>query len=117
MDRPSIATAIPKRRYQVGDFSASLLGEIETHDPVQYRFILAMVPAGQPQPTLYVTCEKNRRSEPSGDSYRIRVVAEGFNEVLGSCARWADEETFAAEALSTALKVLSLSDEEPIRLL
>ena len=52
-DRPNIGTAIPKRRYQVGDYSATVLGEVETTDPRQYRYILAMVPMGQRTPTLY----------------------------------------------------------------
>jgi hypothetical protein len=110
-------TAVPRRRYQVGDYTATLLGEVETRDPVQYRFILAMVLAGQAQPSLYVTSEKSRRSEASQGSHRLRLIAEGFDEVLGYSDRWREEDAFVTEALSVAVKTLSLADEQALRLL
>jgi hypothetical protein len=43
MQAPKITTAIPQRRYRLADFSAVVLGEIESPDPARYRYILALV--------------------------------------------------------------------------
>ena len=75
-DRPNIGTAIPKRRYQVGDYSATVLGEVETSDPRQYRYILAMVPMGQRTPTLYITCEAVPPRESAQGNYHLRLINE-----------------------------------------
>ena len=47
MEAPKIQTAIPQRRYQLGEYSGVVLGEIESSDGVKYRYILALVREGE----------------------------------------------------------------------
>jgi hypothetical protein len=116
-DRPNIATAIPKRRYQLGDFSGTVLGEIESSDPHRYRFILAMVPMGQRNPTLYVTCEAAPPNEAGEGNYRLRLVNEVMSEVMDRADRWGDLDAFAEQALKLATQALGLQRERVVRLL
>ncbi len=47
MDAPKIQTAIPQRRYQFGEYTGVVLGDIESGDDVKYRYILALVREGE----------------------------------------------------------------------
>jgi hypothetical protein len=116
-DRPNITTAIPKRRYQIGDYAASLLGEIESSDPRRYRYILAMVPAGDRTPTLYVTCEATPPKESSQGNYRLRLINEAMSEVMDTADGWGDLDAFAEQGLKLAAQALGLQREQVIRLL
>ena len=75
-DRPVIRTAIPKRRYQIGPYSASLLGEIESGDARAYRYILAFVASGKREPEVShlrragAAARARRRSLPVADGER-----------------------------------------------
>jgi hypothetical protein len=110
MDRPKITTAIPQRRYQFGEYSVTVLGEIESTDPPNYTFILAMVKEGDSEPSVYVICDRRRR----GDSaYRMRLVMAGFNETMGESDDWGDVDAFCEFALQVAAKALGLGDETP----
>ena len=40
---PHIKTAIPRQRHQIGGFVATILDEIDSDDPVSYRYIMAVV--------------------------------------------------------------------------
>ncbi len=117
MEAPQIGTAIPKRRYQLGEFSVALLGDIESKDEVQYHYILALIPEGQAKPNLYVTAEKNRRSEAAEGSHRMRLMTESQVTVLDSSDLWADEEAFTSAALKVVASVLGLDNVEPYRLM
>ncbi|MCU0971467.1 MAG: hypothetical protein MUF57_06685 [Gammaproteobacteria bacterium] len=111
---PIIRTAIPKRRYRVGDYSVTVLGEIDSGDGVAYRYIMAFVPDGQPKPTFYVCAEKNR---PGGDAaYRLRVVSSAMSEVVDQDDRWGDLDAFAEEALRIGRGALGLAQEQAVRL-
>lgn len=113
---PKIQTAIPQRRYQVGEYSGVVLGEIESNDPVKYQYILALMREGESKPSFYVTAEKNPRRRAHEGAYRLRVIAPGLDEEIESSDRWADLDVFCETALAAAAKVLSLSDELPVRL-
>jgi hypothetical protein len=67
-----------------------VLGEIESPDPVRYRYILALVKEGEAQPSFYVTCEKNPRAKQSAGSYRLRVISAVLDEEIESSDRFAD---------------------------
>jgi hypothetical protein len=116
-DRPLIKTAIPKRRYQIGDFSASLLGEIESGGVVAYRYILAFVQMGRQEPGFYVCSEQTPPAEPSDGRYRLRVVNEAMSEVVDSNDRWGDLDTFSEQALRLGIQALGLQQEQVVRLL
>lgn len=117
MDAPKFSTAIPKRRYSYGDFSATLLGDIDSRDENIYRFIMAFVPEGAAQPVFFVTSEKNRRSESQNGSHRMRMITDAQGTVLDSSDDWADADVFCEAALKIASSVLSLNDVEPFRVM
>jgi hypothetical protein len=116
-DKPIIRTAIPKRRYQVGDHAATLLGEIESGDMRSFRYILAFVALGQREPSLYVCSESSPPREADLGRYRLRLVNETMSEVMDSDDRWGDLETFADQALKLGAQALGLQREAVIRLM
>lgn len=116
MQAPTIQTAIPKQRYRLGSYQAVLLGEIESTDPVRYRFILALVREGDAQPSAYITCEKNERAQAHAGSHRLCVISAQANEVLGSSDDYKDADSFAIAALAAAVRLLGLSDMTPVRI-
>ena len=108
MDAPKIQTAIPQRRYQLGDYQAVLLGEIESGDTRRYRYILALVRAGETKPRCYVTAERAPRERRTEVAYLLRLVTEAFAEELGVSDAWGDMDAFAAEALTLAARTLGI---------
>jgi hypothetical protein len=114
-DRPVIKTAIPKRRYQIGDFGASLLGEIESTGARRYRYILAFVQLGHSQPSLYVCAEP--AEEGGGGKHALRVVNEVMSEVVDTDDRWGDLDAFAEQGLKLGAQALGLQQEQVVRLM
>ncbi|MGB5734496.1 MAG: hypothetical protein WBM40_08645 [Thiohalocapsa sp.] len=112
--RPAIKTAIPKHRYQISDYSATVLGDIEAGDDRRYRWILALVPMGDAQPSLYVCCEFGSGSD---GRYDIRVVNEAMSEVVDSADHWGDLDAFSEMAMDLAGQVLGLKNEQAIKLM
>ena len=109
-----IQTAIPQRRYQFGEYTGVVLGEIESGDGVKYQYILALVREGEDRPSFYVTAEKNPRSRAQEGSHRLRVITQGLDEEVGCSNAWAELDAFCAEAFTVVAKVLGLSDEQPV---
>ncbi len=116
MEAPKIQTAIPQRRYQFGEYSGVVLGEIESGDAVKYQYILALVREGESQPGFFVTAEKNPRKRAQEGSHRLRVITHNLDEEVESSDHWADLDAFCEAAFAVAAKVLGLSDEQPVRL-
>lgn len=114
MALPSINTAIPKRRYQLGLFQITVLGEVESDDPQQYRYIMGVAADGETQPGMCVSVEKPEAGE-AGLAMRISM-ADG-SQVIGHSEAWHDLDTFVEAALEVVVKMLKLDDEEPYRLL
>lgn len=115
-DRPTITTAIPKGRYQIGDYSATMLTDIQSPDARQYRHILAFVPDGQREPRFYVCCES--ATDPASPRLcNLRVVSEALSEVVDSSERWADADAFAEQALELGVQALGLSRQQIVKLL
>lgn len=116
-DRPQIKTALPKRRYQIGDHAATLLGEIESDDQRQYRFILALVPMGEQEPVLYVTSELAAADRRGEGAYDLRVVSEGLTDVVDTADRWESLDQFADQAVDLAQQILGLRNHQVIKLM
>ena len=117
MEEPKITTAIPKQRYQIGPFSAVVLGEIVSSDDRDYQFILAMVEEGKDKPGFYVCAERTRGEAAQRGRYQMRAIAPWGSEVLGVSDRWQGVDAFVADALSFSVAKLSISDENVIRLM
>ena len=111
---PSIVTAIPKRRYQYGEFNITLLTEITSQDPVTYLFIAAVMQEGKTAPEVYITCETITPQESR--LCRIRVLSAEQEHVISEDSRWHDEQAFCEFALQGVGQMFELSDEKPILL-
>lgn len=112
MSKPSIATAIPLRRYKYGEFTLTVLGDIDSRDEINYRYILAVVQGDNPEPGLYVTAEQG-----AGNEMAMRVMMRDGDEVIARSDRWRDVDVFVDEAMNIVSRVLSLSDETPYQLM
>ena len=112
MNAPQIKTAIPKRRYQLGDFAVTVLGEIESGDGQDYRYVFAMVQEGKQEPCFYVTS-----SRLSADEYLLRVIAPSLERDLDTGPHWRDLDAFCEQAIDLAQQVMGLKDEHPHRLM
>ena len=117
MDAPKITTAIPLQRYQFADYSAVVLGEIESPDSQRYRYILALVPNGETRPAAYITCTKAPRARSQDGSWILGIVSESMSDELGQSDRWEDIDAFAHEGLAVIARVLGLGEAEPQRIM
>lgn len=116
-DRPVIRTALPRRRWQLADHTATLLGDIDSGDTRAYRYLLALVPTGQAEPVLYVTCEPAPAASADAGRYLLRVISEALTDVLDQADDWGDADRFAEQALDIARQVLGLRAAEAVRLM
>jgi hypothetical protein len=116
MNAPGILTAIPRRRYKYGEFTVVVLGDIESSDGIDYRFILAVVKGSDPSPGLYLTSEKPPGAGAESD-YTMRILMQDGAEVLASSPDFGELEAFTQEGLEIVSDVLGLSDEVPYQLL
>ena len=114
VSKPGFKTAIPMRRYKLGEFTIVVLGEIESSDGIDYQYILAVVQGQDPEPGLYITAEK--AAVPAGE-YSMRLAMKDGAEVIGSSAEWGSLDLFVDEALGVVSRVLNLGDETPYRLM
>jgi hypothetical protein len=113
--KPGIATAIPKRRYRLGEFTLIVLGDIESKDGVDYQYIMAVIRGEDPEPGIYIAAE--RGGDAGSDECSMRFIMQDGNEVVGSSTRWGDLDAFVEEATGIVVRVLSLSDEIPYRMM
>lgn len=112
MSKPSISTAIPLRRYKFGEFTLTVLGDIESPDSMNYHYILAVVQGDDPEPGLYVTAERG-----AGADMAMRIMMNDGDEVIGFSDQWRDLDVFAEESINIVSRVLNLSDETPYQLM
>jgi len=112
LSKPSIATAIPLRRYKYGEFTLTVLGDIESPDEIDYRYILAVVQGDDPEPGLYITAELG-----AGEELVMRIMMRDGDEVIGHSGQWRDLDMFVDEAMNIVSRILNLSDETPYQLM
>ena len=112
MSKPAISTAIPLRRYRFGEFTLTVLGDIDSPDERQYRYIMAVVQGEDPEPGLYNSAESGQ-----GDALAMRVMMSDGDEVIGHSEDWRDLAAFTDEAINMVSRILNLSDETPYQLM
>ena len=112
MALPYIQSAIPKRRYQFGEFAITLLTDIESSDPVSYLYILAVLREGASKPEVYITCESMTLNGET--THRIRVLSEQEEHIISQGKQWRDQQKFCAYALQGIQQMFELTDETPI---
>lgn len=110
---PRILTAIPQRRFQFGDFAVTVLGDVESGDAREYRFIAAFVKEGEPQPQLFVVAERLPPGQRAQGGYALRVINSAMDEVMDSGDQWSDLDTFVDQALLMGAQMLGLEQETP----
>jgi hypothetical protein len=112
MPAPDIKTAIPKRRFKLGDFTLVFLGEIETTDAESYQYILAMVKDGEQAPSVFVVAEQARGEDKKQGSHRMRVLGPNTDQLIGVSDRWSNLDNFIEDSIAGAKQMFGLSDEE-----
>ncbi len=117
IDKPDIKTAIPKRRYKIGEFSVVVLGDVDSRDGVSYQYVLAVIREGESEPGLYITAERDDPDNIGESPLSMRVIMRDGSEVVSSSARWRDIELFVSDALAAVVTILDLQDEQPFRLM
>lgn len=111
MNKPAFTTAVPLRRYRFGEFTLTVLGEIESSDSIRYAYIMAVIQGENPEPGIYLTAEQCDNAH-----YEMRLVMYDGEEILGCSEQWGDLDVFIEEAVGVVSKILSLSDEVPYQL-
>ncbi|HDN27217.1 MAG TPA: hypothetical protein ENG03_09015 [Thioploca sp.] len=117
MALPIIKTAIPKRRYQFGEFSIVILGEIESDDGIPYHFLLGIIPEGASTPELFISAEKCPGNQQEEGAYQMRIIAEKATQTVNKSNNWEQLDAFVEDALALVSKLLKLTDEKPMLLL
>ncbi|MGB5306474.1 MAG: hypothetical protein WBO06_10750 [Gammaproteobacteria bacterium] len=112
LNKPGIVTAIPRRRYSLGEYTVVVLHEIESNDGIDYSYIMAVVRGQDPEPGLYITAERI-----PGRDIAMRIVMQGGDEVLGTSPAWSDLEAFVTASLDIVARVLNVTDETPYQLM
>jgi hypothetical protein len=113
MNRPDIQTAIPLRRYQLADYNVTVLGEVQSGDGIDYRYILAMVPDGKSEPDLYVLSIR----QPGSQDHLLKLLAPEMERELDSSPAWKNLDHFCEQSLSLVQQALGLMDEAAHRLM
>jgi hypothetical protein len=109
---PVIRTALPKRRYQLGNYLATVLAEVDSGDTRRFGYIMAFVPDGEDRPVLYVATEITREAP----GWRLVVINSAMYEELDRAAEWRDLEYFVEGALQAGTQLLGLRQEQAYRL-
>lgn len=106
--RPQIKTAVPKRRFKYGEFTAILLDEIETDDEVTYHHIMAVVKDGSRTPDVYIIDQTSPQQ-----AHQILVVSASGRYPVMSSEQPPTLEAFCQIALEGMSQMFELSDETP----
>jgi hypothetical protein len=113
---PKIKTAIPQRRYRYGDYLVTVLGEIESGDDRDYRFVTAFVKDGETQPQLYVVSERLPSGDSTSGSHALRLINSSMDEVMDVGNRWQHLSDYVDQALKLGSQLLGLEQEVPYQL-
>ncbi|NNJ93504.1 MAG: hypothetical protein HKP57_02050 [Halobacteria archaeon] len=114
-EKPGIATAIPRRRYRLGEFTITVLGEIESTDGRTYRYIAAVICGQDPEPGMYITAEPGSHGQRG--EFELRIIMQDGAEVIDHAERWSDLDAFVEEVIKIVSRVLQLTDETPYQLM
>lgn len=114
MALPKIQTAIPLRRYKYGEYTATLLGEINSSDGVNYCFLMALVKDGGTNPEVYITHEETAAG--SAARYRTQVLTADAEHTIDQQPQALNQAAFCDFALNGIQQMFGLSDEQAVLL-
>lgn len=112
MNFPKISTAIPQQRYRLGDYAVTVLGDIESPDEADYRYLMAYIKDGEQQPSVYISCERAMGEQRKQGRYQIRVINRSLDEVMGADDELAKLAVFSAQGLELGRQLLGLQEEQ-----
>jgi hypothetical protein len=112
LKKPAIQTAIPLRRYSYGEFTLTVLGEIESGGDTRYAWVMAVSQGQNPEPGIYLTAE-----QVAGSGHDMRIIMADGEQLIGHSEQWSDLDMFVEEAVKVVSQVLNLSDETPYQLM
>jgi len=115
MSFPHIVTAIPMRRYQYGEFVLTVLGDVQSGDGEQYRYIMAVARDPDPAPGMFVCLQRNGDPDAEG-AWALRLAMADGSQVIGTDDGWGDLDAFVKETLDIVGRMLQLDHEAPQRL-
>lgn len=109
---PHIRSAVARRRYRLGSYTAVLLDQIESVGAVEYLYIVAVRRDGDDLPCLFVTSETSEMPEGlGGRPHFLGMFDASGHSNLGASDEWADMEHFASRALSIVIARLNITEE------
>ncbi len=111
---PTFATAVPKRRYKLGEFQAVVLGDVESKDDIEYVWVFALVREGESEPLMYITLE---RIKDAMDTLQMHIRLQEQSRVYPAGEEMRDIENFTEMSIDAVVRLFELKDEEPFRLL
>jgi len=111
---PKFATAVPQRRYKIGEFQAVVLGEVDSQDGAEYIWVFALVREGEKEPLMYITLERVRDKELP---YQMNIRLEAQSKTYPAGEDMRDLDDFTAMSIDAVVQLFKLQDEEPYRLL
>ena len=114
---PKIQRATPQRRYQYGEFGVTVLGESESGDGRDYRYLAAFVKEGEAPPRLFIASEQLPPGQRSQGSHALRLINAAMDEVMETGDRWARLDDFVDQALEMGAQMLGLEQEVPYQLM
>jgi len=109
---PNIQTAIPLKRYQYGEYGVTVLGDIESKDVAEYKYLMAFVKEGESAPVVFVSSELSPTDKRSEGRYQLRVINSTMDEVMSVDDVWAQLEGFCEQGLNIGSQLLGLDDDE-----
>lgn len=110
MSLPRINSAIPQRRYQLGDFNLVVLSEIDSPDNAHFLYLMGIVPQGGNKPEMFISAERIQGGQ------QMRLIASEVSQTLEGGGPWNSVDDFSESALFIAKKLLNLEAEEPYQL-
>ena len=114
MSTPAITTAIPVCRYKFGEFTITILSEIESEDPTSYLYIAAILQDGKEAPEVYITCEPTSAGNPN--KCLVRVLSDQEEFIISNDFNAKTQQSFCDFALEGVKQMYELSDEKPLLL-
>jgi hypothetical protein len=113
MSHAHFKTAIPIRRYRIGNYAATLLSNCETTDTeIEYAHALVIYQLiGESQtarPALIISSETNANARHEGYYFLCSLAQEHHN--YGASPDWADLHKFEKAALQLAEQMLEVPE-------
>lgn len=96
---PVIKSARPRQQFQIGQYTAVLLGDIERGGVIEYKYIMVVFGERQ-EPCFFVASEVNELAGSNGGgSHFLGFFDDNGHANCGASDDWADEAKFTEQAL------------------